>query len=435
MKKLLFVSLCVLLWCPLWTYAQIAAGPMLGYAEMTETLIWIQAEKPCSVSVRYQPINETANQKEIAGFADPHYAHIVKLMLSGLEPATTYSYEVLVDGKVVAFDYPLQFSTLALWQHRHEPPDFKMVMGSCHYANETEFDRPGRPFGADSEVFNVMANQNPDMMLWLGDNVYLREPDWNTRNGFIHRYSHTRKQAKLQRFLAACNHYAIWDDHDFGPNDSNGSFAHKDIAREVFEMFWGNTGFGVPEVPTIVNQFRYHDVDFFLLDNRYYRTDYNLNTMPAQILGKAQIDWLIQALKYSKASFKLVALGGQFLNSSAVFENFANYPEEREELIRRIAEEKLDNVVFLTGDRHHAELSKVERDGVIIYDLTSSPLSAGAYPNEEPNDHRVKGTKYMKQNFAAVSFSGPRKSRKLTMELYSDDGEQIWKHEIERVKR
>jgi len=435
MKKL---QLLALLWLGLNSAtltAQIAAGPMLGYAEMTETLIWLQAEYPCEVAVRYWPEDESQSATEIKAQAQARNAHVVKLIPAGLQPGTNYQYEVLVDGKIVSFDYPLQFKTLALWQHRHEPPDFKMLAGSCHYANEPEFDRPGRPFGSDSPIFNHMADQQPELMLWLGDNVYLREPDWNTRNGFIHRYSHTRSQPNMQRFLASCHHYAIWDDHDFGPNDSNGSFAHKETALEVFKLFWGNAGYGVQDVPSITTQFRHHDVDFFLLDNRYFRTDYGLKTVPAQILGKAQIDWLIQALKYSKTSFKIVAIGGQFLNSAAVYENHANYPEEREEIIWRIAEEGLDNVVFLTGDRHHAELSKVEHNGVVIYDFTSSPLTAGVFPHEEANDHRVKDTKYIDRNFASLSFSGPRKSRKLTMELFSEKGEQIWKHEIERVKR
>lgn len=435
MKKIpaFFVAFTLLL--PSIAIAQIAAGPMLGYIEMTEALVWVQTEESATTEISWWPAENAQEKQSMTINTSDDDARIAKFVLHGLQPGTEYAYELIVDNEPVQFDYPLEFTTQFLWQYRTDPPNFKVLAGSCHYVNEPEFDRPGRAYGANGKIFGPMADQQADLMLWLGDNTYLREPDWNTRNGFIHRYSHTRAQPELQRFLASCHHYATWDDHDFGPNDSNGSFVHKETALEVFKMFWANPGFGVPDVPTITTQFRHADVDFFLLDNRYFRTDYNVKTVEHQVLGKAQIDWLIEALNYSKASFKIVAIGGQVLNSAAVYENLANYPDEREELISRIAEEEVHNVIFLTGDRHHAELSRLERDGVVIHDLTTSPLSAGYYPNEEENDHRVKGTKYTNRNFAALSFSGKYKERALTMELFSEEGERIWKKEIQQVQK
>lgn len=431
--KLKIVQLFFLLLFSTIATAQIAAGPMLGYAEMTETMIWLQTDKSGEVEITYWPAENAKATKTVKSISLAENELVNKIIIKNLEPGTSYQYNISFDKKPVTFPYPLQFTTLVLWQHRHDAPDFSFATGSCSYINEERFDRPGRPYGSDSDVFNSIADKNPSFMLWLGDNVYFREPDWNTWAGIVHRYNHTRSHPKMQRLLASCNNYAIWDDHDFGPNDANGSFVHKDLTLKAFELFWANPSCGLPELPSIITQFRYHDADFFLLDNRYYRTASNVKTIEPQILGKQQIDWLIQALKYSKASFKFVAVGGQFLSTAMVYENHANYVAERQELINRLKAEGLNNVIFLTGDRHHSELTRFEEDGFVIHDLTVSPLTSGSYPNEEENLLRVEGTKITEQNFATLSLSGERNNRKLTMELFKDDGSPVWKREIEQV--
>lgn len=413
--------------------AQIQSGPMLGYCEMTEAMIWIQLEKPGQVKLTYWPTNTPKNAQGVRATVNVEDANVAHLKLMDLEPGTSYSYSITVDEKWIELSYPLKFETQALWQHRANPPDFTMLTGSCHYANERDMDRPGEPYGKSSEIFDAMADKEPDLMLWLGDNIYLREPDWSTRNGFLHRYTHTRSEERLQRFLATCPHYAIWDDHDFGPNDANGSFIHKDWALEAFKLFWANPSYGLTDVPGSMGQFRFNDIDFFLLDNRTYRVDYQMQTVEHQILGQAQIDWLIQALKFSDASFKIVAIGGQVLNSASIYENYANYPAERDSLLARLEREKIKNVIFLTGDRHHTELSKMERDSLVFYDLTISPLTSRAYSyDQEDNAYRVPETGVSTQNFGALSFSGPAKRRKLMITVFDDEGKELWTREIQR---
>jgi alkaline phosphatase D len=416
-------------------FAQIAAGPMLGYAEMTETMIWIQTSKAGEVELKYWPADDSKSVKSVSSKSIASNELVNKLILPHLEPGKTYHYQVLFDKKSVEFPYPLQFNTLPLWQHRTDAPDFTFATGSCNYINEERFDRPGRAFGSDSEIFNAIADKKPNLMLWLGDNTYFREPDWNTWNGIVHRYNHTRSHPKMQRLLATCNNYAIWDDHDFGPNDANGSFVHKELTLDAFKLYWANPSYGLPHLPSIISQFRYNDADFFLLDNRYYRTASDLKTSDPQILGSEQIEWLIQALKYSKASFKFVAVGGQFLNTAKVYENHANYDKERTEIIRRLKEEDIQNVIFLTGDRHHSELSKFEEDGFVIYDLTVSPLTSGAFANEEENLLRVEGTKHTDRNFATLSLTGDKQNRLLTIQLFKESGELIWKQAITRAPK
>lgn len=348
-------------------------------------------------------------------------------------PGTTYGYRPVVNGERIDVGQPLTFTTQPLWKFRNDPPAFTMALGSCTYINETAYDRPGRPYGDGYGIFNAIADKKPDLMLWLGDNVYLREPDWGSRTGYLHRYTHTRSTPELQRLLRSTSHYATWDDHDFGPNDGNGSFVNSATAREVFDLFWPNPTNGVPGVEGVTTAFSHLDVDYFLLDNRTFRTRSDIKTVPATMLGTAQIDWLINALKYSDASFKLISVGGQVLNDGAVYENYSTYTEEYADLLHRIEVEGIKNVVFLTGDRHFTQLSTVVlKDGRKLHDLTVSPFTSGVYSPTESNTWMVKGTLVVEHNFGTLTFTGTKKARTMTIRIFNTQGELLWERAIEQ---
>jgi alkaline phosphatase D len=243
--------------------------------------------------------------------------------------------------------------------------------------------------------------------------------------------------SELQPLLASTHHYAIWDDHDFGPNDSDRGFIHKDKTKKAFDLFWGNPSSGLPDndYKGITTQFQWNDVDFFLLDNRYFRSPNKRKTGESTILGKEQLEWLIDALVTSNASFKMVAIGGQVLTTVENFETYIhNHAEERAYLLKRIEEENLKNVVFLTGDRHHTELSKIVNNrGNTVYDLTVSPLTSGSGSNrDEINKNRVEGTLRVQRNFGVIEVTGPWKERQLKMEIFDTDGKSLWTQEIKR---
>ncbi len=413
----------------------IVSGPMPGYSECLEGIVWLQTDRSCNASMMYWKEDDPSGiHYSSEAIAEAKNAYAVDLIADQVEPGFTYRYRVLLDGKPTGVPDTLRFRTQPLWKYRTEPPDFTFATGSCAYINEPAYDRPGKPYGDGYGIFNSIADQHPDFMLWLGDNVYLREPDWGTWSGILHRYTHTRSTPELQRLLRGTHHYAIWDDHDFGPNDADGSFVNADLTTAAFDLFWPNPPSTAPGVGGITTMFSYSDVDLFLLDDRSFRVPPDVVTDTATMLGKAQIDWLIRALKYSDASFKIVACGGQVLNTGAVFENFATYPRERKYLLDRLNEEGIPNVVFLTGDRHHTVLSKLDQaSGLPAYDLTVSPLTSGTHEPKEENKLMVEGTLVVDRNFATLRFSGPRKERTLTITVRDASGRPRWEKSIAAV--
>ncbi len=436
MKKLVFTLTIALLINPFLSYAQdlLQSGPMVGYSTMMEALLWVQTKKPAEVRFEYfDQHNPKERFKTETYTTSAKDGFVAKLIANKILPGKKYNYELFINNKRIKRDYPMEFQSQSLWQWRTDPPEVNFAIGSCNYVNEERFDRPGRPYGSDHSIFNTIHKKDPDFMLWLGDNTYLREVDWNSRTGFLHRYTHTRSLPEMQPLLASTHNYAIWDDHDFGPNDADGSYWLKETASEIFKLFWGNPNYDVIGEGGITGSFQWADLQFFLLDNRYYRTSNKNFTETRQMLGKKQIDWLINALSSSQAPFKFIVIGGQVLSTEAWYENHATFADERHYLLQKIREAKIEGVVFLDGDRHHTILSryKENKDVYPLYDLTCSSLTAGAYNRKEPlNTNGIEDTFIGQHNFGILNVSGPRKDRVLKITIFDKDGNSLWTQNI-----
>ncbi len=433
-KYFLLILFSVAITLQLWAQKSLLqSGPMVGYSEMKEVLLWVQTKSPAKVQFTYWVKNQPGKKfLTAAKQTKTKTACTAKLIADQVQPGTVYAYQLQINDQAVPLDYPTTFQTQTLWQWRTDPPDFRVALGSCNYVNEVAFDRPGKPYGGEYQIFQAIHQKRPDLMLWLGDNIYFREVDWYSWTGILHRNTDTRSLPELQPLLASTHHYAIWDDHDYGPNDSDRSFIHKEKTLKAFQLFWGNPSFGLPGQGGITSQFQWADVDFFLLDDRYFRSPDDRKTSDPTILGKTQLEWLIDAMVYSKASFKMVALGGQVLNTYPKYETYIhNHPKERAYLLERIEEEDLKNVIFLTGDRHHTELSKlVNAKGNSVYDFTVSPLTASSGPRNEVNKLRVEGTLVTQRNFGLLEFSGPKDKRMVKLRIFDNEGKELWSQEI-----
>ena len=260
--------------------AKILAGPMLGYCEHKEAMIWILTLCTQKLTIQYTSQN-TAKDKKILDIIlfdnvkDPQKCteeKISKIIIKELIPGTKYNYSIFLDGKEQKFDYALSFTTREFWEWRGPAPDFNFLAGSCNYINDSAYDRPGKPYGQSTSIFNTMANAKANMMLWLGDNTYLREADYSSESGITYRYEHTRKEKNLQRFFATQPNYAIWDDHDYGSDDASKSFDLKNITKRTFIDYWANKTYG-ENGQGIYSKISYSDCDFFLTDDRSFRDD------------------------------------------------------------------------------------------------------------------------------------------------------------------
>jgi alkaline phosphatase D len=419
--------------------SNIISGPMLGQVELSTAEIWIQVSPSVkSVTVRFWKSgqNETAKVVSYTGVLGKEF-NPIKILLTGLDYNSSYQYQFVLN-KNRSIASMGQFKTQDLWQWRKPAPDFSFLAGSCTYINDPVNDRPGKPYGNDSSIFKAMAEEKASFMLWLGDNWYTREVDYYSEWGLLNRASKDRSLKILQPFLQSMSHYAIWDDHDYGPDNADKSYVFKETSRKVFMNNWCNPSFG-ENGQGVYTKFTYNDVDFFLLDDRWFRsndeTPDKINGQPNQekkMYGVQQMEWLKNALRQSQhnrnINFRIIATGSQVLNPLSSKDCLRHYPAEYNEVMDFLQDEKIDGVVFLTGDRHLSEINKVERRGAYpLYDITASPLTAGfsRYNSLEKNNPSRLLTVEEKQNYARISIMGQGQERKLLVEFMGLKGEKI----------
>ena len=434
MKKLLVI---LAVFVALVTNAQIVSGPMIGHTELRTATIWMQFTQSVSAAnvVFYKngsSIKHSSNFNIRSGLFKTATA-----VLYDLEPATTYHYSVLIDKRkdTVASG---EVTTQTLWQWRDKTvplPNFSFLTGSCAYINQSAYDRPGKPYGNDSSIFQTMAKEKADFMLWLGDNWYTREVDYYGEWGLQNRPAQERAMPVYKNFLKAMPHYAIWDDHDYGWNDADKSFPLKETSLEVFKNFWCNPSYGENN-QGIYTKVTWNDVDVFLLDDRWFRSnDDTPDSINGQVntskkmYGEQQMEWLKNALLQSNhnsnVTFRCIATGSQVLNPLSPYDCFRHYSAEYKEMMDFIKDNHINGIVFLTGDRHHSEVIKIDRVGTYpLYDITASPLTSGSHKfgnEEKDNPYRVVGVENM-QNYTKISLSGDKKNRKMLVEFFDTKG-------------
>ncbi|HEY6548674.1 MAG TPA: alkaline phosphatase D family protein, partial [Vicinamibacteria bacterium] len=273
---------------------RLVAGPMVGYSEPREVLLWAQTSGPARVKFAYwdEGAPDTKHETE-ERLTQRSEAFIARLVADRLAPGRRYAYELHIDGRRVERPYPLRFQSrmprAAFGGGPTGLTGVQVALGSCFWAPDPADPAAGRR-EEDYGIFTAIAARKPDVMLWLGDNVYLRDMDTSSRTGLLERYGHNRALPELQPLLASTHNYAVWDDHDYGPNDSDRSYRDKHWAREAFTLFWGNPSAGIEGSPGITTRFDWADVEFFLLDDRWNRSPNMRSTGKRQVFGEAQID-------------------------------------------------------------------------------------------------------------------------------------------------
>jgi len=300
----------------------------------------------------------------------------------------------------------------------------------------------------DMTFWDVIAAQKPQAFLLIGDNVY---GDTRPTNGadiptLAASYKKLSSRAEFDRFRRSVPMMTAWDDHDYGANDAGGAFAFKEWAEKAYETYWGASDEvrsrpGVYESRIVGPEGK--RVQFIMLDGRYFRSD--LATMPyrdpgpalgwyipnmdakATILGDAQWAWLAQELE-KPADLRFIISSTQVITDAHNFEGWTNFPKERDRLYALLARNRVNNAIFLTGDRHSGGFYKTNAPGLCkpLWDFTSSSLNfafgKGDGSDREPDPRRTGGF-WGIPNFGQIDIDWA--SKKVVMTLRKDDGSVI----------
>lgn len=296
---------------------------------------------------------------------------------------------------------------------------------------------------ANQSYWNVIQQQQPDVFIWGGDNIYADTSNLDTLKAM---YSKQKQNPFYQDFLTSINHhvYATWDDHDYGLNDGGKEWAIKDQSQALFLDFLDVTDEnrraqrGIYHA-TEIKQGN-HSIKIYVLDTRYFRDSLKLSTSKnkryepwdvpnGSILGSTQWKWLEQEIATSEADFNVIVSSIQFLSAEHGFETWGNFPHELERLKAILVKHQLKNTVLLSGDRHISEFSSVEVEGLDydLYDFTSSGLTHSYSGfNGEPNRNRV-GEVIHQTSFGLLNFDFD--ANEVLLEMRSTENAEVLQSE------
>jgi len=259
----------------------------------------------------------------------------------------------------------------------------RIIFASCAQQNE------------DQSIWDVIANENPDLTLYIGDNVYgdVRSED-PAMPELKAAYMRLAQSEPFARVRAAAPMLTMWDDHDYGMNDAGGEYQYKEEAEALFEYVWAveDERAARPGVhgSWIVGAEDGKRVQIIMLDTRYFRSElkptdkfgapgkerYLPDPDPQKtMLGEAQWAWLAGELA-KPADLRLLVSSVQVISEGHGWEAWKMLPTERERLYSLIKDSGAEGVIMLSGDRHSGALyRKHDVANYPLFEATSSSLN------------------------------------------------------------
>lgn len=285
-------------------------------------------------------------------------------------------------------------------------------------------------------ILDIIADLKPDLFIYLGDNIY---GDTKEMDVLKAKYAQLAAKTEFQRLKKNTRILATWDDHDYGWNDAGKWYPFKEASKQIFLDFF--------EEPMDSERRKHEGIytsyDFasngkklqiILLDNRTFRSDlrryrgelnheskyfYPLDYYPHEIedstlLGKKQWAWLEEELR-KPADIRIIGSGTQFGITYNGYESWANFPHEQKRMLELIKKTKANGVLFISGDVHYAEISKLDYDGLYpIYDFTSSGITS-TWHFATPNENRIEGP-VMENHFGLLTIDWQKSDPEIKME-------------------
>ena len=294
--------------------------------------------------------------------------------LTDLSEDTVYHYVIIANGRRYPLEGTLQFKTVKVRQ----PYSFAIGCSSCAGGTLGQFSSYGV---SNSKVFEAIAqykykadgrDSNLDLFIHMGDLHYRNDlPIIGLKEAYLddYRYNYdlvmdrTRQRNLYQNIPLAY----IWDDHDYGTNDSDGSYNLKYVASKVYRE-------RVPYYPlveelsaiegrgAIYQSFIIGRVRFIMTDSRFHQNPLaTLDSPDGTILGKQQREWLFKQLitgKQQQANNRegltiwvnSIPWIDRPTNSST--NSWNQFDRERMQIANFIKQNNIDKLMMISGDAH-----------------------------------------------------------------------------------
>jgi len=375
--------------------AVLTHGPMIGHTTDTTTRIWVRTDGPCKMQVRLTSKDETIVSETIRLILEDNFCGSAKVM--GLSPRSTYSYRVILDNKEQPCPVKQEFTT---FPRRGEKCVIRVGFGHS-------LKREGA-----HAVWDAIGARKPDLFILMGDNIYSNstEPDKQRRM-----YLQFRADPHFRAFGATTPIYAVWDDHDYGIDNSDRTQPGKERSLKTFNEIWPNPKSQAIHSPGTWSRFTVGCAEFFLMDVRYHRSpNDDPDGLEKTMLGAEQFDWLKNSLADSSAVFKFPVSGSSWNCGGPEAWNHT-FKYEYDSLLAHVRAKRIEGIILLGGDQHACKIAVRPRESWNGYDLHE--WMAGQLWNRKAD--RKKG--YFRA-FGLITVNTEEKPAKARLEFFDLNG-------------
>lgn len=268
---------------------------------------------------------------------------LVGFTVTGLEPDVDHRYAVEVAGELDLVRTG-RFHTFPTG-----PASFTFTLGACARV------------GSNGSVFDAIRAEDPLFHMIAGDFHYGDIPD-DDRERYDEVIDLTLRQPAQAALYRDAPIAYVWDDHDYGVNDSTALSTSRLAAMRAYRANVPSYDLAGVESP-IYQQFDVGRVRFLLTDSRSGRI------ADETMLGGDQLDWLLEQLPIASREQALVVWLNPvpwIADAEDGADHWGGFADERQAIADTIAANDIDNLLMVSADAHM----------VAIDDGTNSDYSA-----------------------------------------------------------
>jgi phosphodiesterase/alkaline phosphatase D-like protein len=303
---------------------------------------WSGALTPTSVEVRVratpgdmvylQVTPATANAIPLTPVVADRFG-IARFGVTGLMPGTPYRYDAMTERTAITGGFRTPASG---------PSSFRVAFASCART------------GSNAPVFERIRQLDPLFFVHMGD-LHYEDIASNRVDRFAQAFDDVFASPHQSAFFRQIPVVYMWDDHDYGPNDSNRSSPSRTAALAAYRAFVPHYPLTTPD-GSIQQAFTIGRVRFIITDARSARSSRRVPEADRTMLGAEQTVWLERELA-AVSTFPVVVWVNTVpwitKGDEGSQEGWAPYARERARIANAIETAGLTKkLVMLSGDMH-----------------------------------------------------------------------------------
>lgn len=282
--------------------------------------------------------------------SDAAKQYIIKCSLTGLSPFTQYYYRAeTLDGTVET----VKIGKVKTFPVENSVSSFQIISSSCNSGTT-----------GDAAIFSTIKSFNPLLFIHCGDFHYnnISQNDPALYRAAVESRLVLRQADLYQNVPIAY----IWDDHDFGPNDSYGGSHGKPAAHSVYRQYIPHYPLAGADTTAIYQAFTLGRVRVIMTDLRSDAAFGNLADGPTKlIMGAVQKQWFKDQLLAAKNANQVVLWVSTrpWIGTGSLADQWWGFSYERRDIAKFIYDNGINKLFMVAGDMHGLAIDNGTHNG------------------------------------------------------------------------